>query len=251
MVAGVDRFRAHFSGHEHQYVLIGGAACELIMEEAGLDFRATKDLDIVLIVEALDPAFSDTFMAFVESGGYEIRQRSEGERILYRFAKPSTGGYPAMLELFSSAPEGFELAPGSQLTPIPIAEEAASLSAILLDANYYAFLKTMGRSLDGLPVLDEAGLIPFKARAWVDLSRRRAEGEKVDDRDVKKHRNDVARLLQLLSAEATFDLPEKIKADMQAFIDALAGQDDFTPKQFGVAMTREVVIDRLRHAYNL
>ncbi len=251
MVAGVDRFRAHFSGHEHQYVLIGGAACELIMEEAGLDFRATKDLDIVLIVEALDPAFSETFMAFVEAGGYEIRQRSEGERILYRFAKPSTEGYPAMLELFSNSPEGFELAPGSQLTPIPIAEEAASLSAILLDADYYTFLKTMGRSLDGVPVLDEAGLIPFKARAWVDLSRRRAEGEKVGEKDVKKHRNDVARLLQLLSAEATFDLPETIKGDMQAFVEALAAQDDFTPKQFGVAMTREVVIDRLRHAYNL
>ena len=102
-----------------------------------------------------------------------------------------------------------------------------------------------------MPVLDEAGLIPFKARAWVDLSRRRAEGEKVDEKDVKKHRNDVARLLQLLSAEATFDLPETIKADMQAFIDAPAGQDDFTPKQFGVSMTKEVVIDRLRHAYKL
>ena len=251
MVAGIDRFRAHFSAHEHQYVLIGGAACELIMEEAGLDFRATKDLDIVLIVEALDPTFSETFMVFVEAGEYEIRQRSEGERILYRFAKPSTEGYPAMLELFSNAPEGFELTPGSQLTPIPIAEEAASLSAILLDADYYAFLKTMGRSLDGVPVLDEAGLIPFKARAWVDLSGRRAEGERVDEKDVKKHRNDVARLLQLLSAEATFDLPEKIKADMQVFIGALAEQDDFTPKQFGVAMTKEVVIDRLRHAYKL
>ncbi|ARU17754.1 hypothetical protein [Croceicoccus marinus] len=251
MVAGVDRFRAHFSGHEQQYVLIGGAACELIMEEVGLDFRATKDLDIVLIVEALDPAFSETFMAFVEAGGYEVRQRSEGKRILYRFAKPSTEGYPTMLELFSSAPEGFELVPGSQLTPIPIAEEAASLSAILLDAEYYAFLKTMGRSLDGVTVLDEAGIIPFKARAYIDLSRRRAEGEKVDDRDVKKHRNDVARLLQLLGAEATFDLPKMIKADMQTFIDVLAEQDDFAPKQFGVAMTREVVIDRLRHAYNL
>lgn len=113
----------------------------------GLDFRATKDLDIVLIVEALDPAFSETFMAFVEAGGYEIRQRSEGERILYRFAKPSTEGYPAMLELFSNAPEGFELSSGSQLTRIPVAEEAASLSAILLDADYYAFLKTMGRSI--------------------------------------------------------------------------------------------------------
>jgi len=45
MVTGVDRFRAHFADHDHQYVLIGGAACELIMDDAGLDFRATKDLD--------------------------------------------------------------------------------------------------------------------------------------------------------------------------------------------------------------
>src|SRR3546814_20301140 len=75
-------------------------------------------------------------MAFVEAGGYEIQQRSEGQRTLYRFAKPATDGYPAMLELFSNVPDGFELAPGSHLTPIPIAEDAASLSAILLDADY-------------------------------------------------------------------------------------------------------------------
>lgn len=49
MVTGVDRFRAHFDGHDSHYVLIGGAACELLMDEVGLDFRATKDLDIVLI----------------------------------------------------------------------------------------------------------------------------------------------------------------------------------------------------------
>jgi hypothetical protein len=46
MVTGVDRFRAHFVDHEHQYVLIGGAACELIMDDAGLDFRATARLTI-------------------------------------------------------------------------------------------------------------------------------------------------------------------------------------------------------------
>lgn len=251
MVTGVDRFLAHFADHEHQYVLIGGAACELIMDDAGLDFRATKDLDIVLIVEALDSAFSAAFMAFVEAGGYEIRQRGEGERVLYRFAKPTTDGYPAMLELFSNVPDGFELAPGSHLTPIPIAEEAASLSAILLDEAYYAFLKTMARPLDGIPVLDEAGIIPFKARAWIDLNRRQAEGEKVDSRDMKKHRNDVARMLQLLSAEASYELPDAIRADMQAFVKGLAAQDDFVPKQFGVAMTKEVVIDRLRQAYRL
>jgi hypothetical protein len=251
MVTGVDRFRAHFADHEHQYVLIGGAACELIMDDAGLDFRATKDLDIVLIVEALDPAFSAAFMAFVEAGGYEIQQRSEGERILYRFAKPATDGYPAMLELFSNVLDSFELAPGSHLTPIPIAEEAASLSAILLNEDYYAFLKTMARPLDGIPVLDEAGIIPFKARAWIDLSRRQTEGDKVDSCDIKKHRNDVARILQLLSAEASYELPNPVRADMQAFVEGVAAQDDFVPKQFGVAMTKDVVIDRLRQAYRL
>ena len=37
MVIGVDRFRAHFAGHEHHYVLIGAAACSLIIHEAGPD----------------------------------------------------------------------------------------------------------------------------------------------------------------------------------------------------------------------
>ncbi len=83
------------------------------MDDAGLDFRGTKDLDIVLIVEALDPAFSAAFMAFVETGGYEIQQRSEGERILYRFAKPATDGYPAMLELFSNVPETLNWPPAA------------------------------------------------------------------------------------------------------------------------------------------
>lgn len=251
MVVGVDRFRAHFTGHEHQYVLIGGAACELVMADVGLDFRATKDLDIVLLVEALDPAFSERFWAFVEEGGYQIRERSEGERILYRFQKPAKPDFPAMLELFSRSPEGLTLAEGSQLTPLPIGEAAASLSAILLDEDYYQFLKSMVRMVADLPALDEAAIIPFKAKAWLDLGARREAGEKIDERDVKKHRNDVARLLQLLTAEARFDLPDKVKADMREFVAALGSDETFDPKAFDVGMTRETVIERLNSAYGL
>ena len=47
MVAGMDIFREHFRGFADRYILIGGAACEIAMNEAGLGFRATKDLDIV------------------------------------------------------------------------------------------------------------------------------------------------------------------------------------------------------------
>lgn len=251
MVVGVDRFREHFAEHDHQYVLIGGAACELLMDDVGLDFRATKDLDIVLIVEALDPAFSERFWAFVEEGGYEVRERSEGERILYRFQKPAKPDYPAMLELFSRNPEGLALAEGSQLTPLPIGEEAASLSAILLDEEYYAFLKSMVREVGGIPVLGEAAIIPFKARAWIDLGERREAGDRIDERDVKKHRNDVARLVQLLPADAHFEVPDKVRADMAAFVAALEGADEYDPRKFNVDMTRETVIGRLKAAYGL
>lgn len=251
MVTGVDRFREHFAGHDHQYVLIGGAACALIMDEAGLDFRVTKDLDIVLIVEALDPAFSDRFMAFIDAGGYEVRERSEGDRILYRFHKPATDDFPAMLELFSSRPEGLPAVGGSHLTRLPIGEAAASLSAILLDEDYYAFLKTNVRALDGIPVLDEAGIIPFKARAWRDLSQRREAGEKIDGKDVSKHRRDVVRLLQVITTDAVYQLPPIVRTDMVAFVDALEVDEAFDPKQFDVPMTRAVVVDRLRAAYAL
>jgi hypothetical protein len=251
MVTGVDRFRDHFAGHEYQYVLIGGAACELIMDEVGLDFRATKDLDIVLIVEALDSAFAERFWAFVEAGDYEIRERSEGDKILYRFQKPKAYDFPAMLELFSRAPEGLSLAADSHLTPLPIDEAAASLSAILLDEDYYAFLKSMVRTAGGIPVLDEAAIIPFKARAWLDLSRQRDEGTKIDEKNIRKHRNDVARLLQLVSASAQYTLPGPVADDMRAFIVQATNEADFDPRQFKVNMSQADVAERLRAAYGL
>jgi len=251
MVVGVDRFRDHFAGHDHQYVLIGGAACELLMGDVGLDFRATRDLDIVLIVEALDPPFSERFWTFVEEGAYQVRQRSDGKRLLYRFQKPKTPDFPAMLELFSRTPPGLVLADASQLTPLPIGEEAASLSAILLEEDYYEFLKSMVRTVDGIPVLDEAAIIPFKVRAWIDLGERRAKGEAIDERDVKKHRNDVARLLQLLPADAHYALPDKVRAGMETFVAALESAEEFDPTQFAVDMTRTTVIERLKSAYEL
>lgn len=57
MVVGLDVFRLAFAGFENQYALIGGAATEAHLEAAGLEFRATKDLDIVLCLEALTPEF--------------------------------------------------------------------------------------------------------------------------------------------------------------------------------------------------
>ena len=42
MVIGIDSFKEWFKGSEEQYAIIGGTACDILMTEEGLDFRATK-----------------------------------------------------------------------------------------------------------------------------------------------------------------------------------------------------------------
>jgi hypothetical protein len=178
MVSGLDHFRKHFASYVDQYVLIGGTACTVIMQEAGLDFRATKDLDIVLYVEALHENFVRAFWQFVEEGGYKNKQYSTSKEIFYRFSSPSSKDYPGMLELFSRAPDTVKLSGQGHLTPIPMDEAVASLSAILLDEDYYHFIHSGKLKINDLSILSAAHLIPIKARAYIDLMDRKMRGEK-------------------------------------------------------------------------
>lgn len=253
MVKGLDVFQGWFAEYANQYVLIGGTAATLTMEEAGLAFRATKDLDIVLHVEALTPAFGAAFWKFVEAGGYEIRQASDtGKPIFYRFQKPTDDRYPVMVELFARAPDGLKPAEGSQLTPIPLDEAVSSLSAILLDEAYYAFIMAGRREVDGLPWVGEDRLIPLKAIAWLDLSARKEEGAKVDAKDVRKHLNDVLRLSQLLAPATRIPLDKKISDDMTRFLTAIGSDNSIDPKalQLGNVTIAELVT-RIAQAYEI
>jgi hypothetical protein len=173
---GLKLFQQHFAPFADQYVLIGGTATFLAMEHAGLDFRATKDLDIVLIAEALTSEFARVFWDFVLAGGYTQQEKSGGGRQCYRFSKPIDRNYPAMLELFSRVPDGLNYEPPGVLTPLPFEDEVASLSAILLDDAYYQLLMAGTVREEGLSWLNEQMLIPFKAKAWLDLRARQLDG---------------------------------------------------------------------------
>ena len=120
MVHGLEKFKEYFKDHTNQYVFIGGTACDIIMDELGAQFRATKDLDMVLIIEALDKSFGETFWKFIEDGGYKNRQKSKGDSQFYRFTKPSDPSFPKMIELFSRSPIDFELKFETGLTPIHV-----------------------------------------------------------------------------------------------------------------------------------
>jgi len=251
MVKGLGLFKEHFRPYTDRYVLIGGTACDLAFEEAGLSFRATKDLDIVLCIEALDRKFAEAFWEFVNAGGYKIQQKATGSKQFYRFKKPSTEGYPFMLELFSRAPDMLRLADDSHLTPIPTEEEVASLSAILLDEDYYHFLHSGKKVLDGLSFIGPEHLIPLKVRAWLALTRQKKRGVKIDRRSVKKHKNDVFRLYQILNPDYDGEIPEKVKDDLREFISHMRTEKiDF--KSLGLdSMDLGSVLLDIRKIYNL
>ena len=224
MVKGLDRFRTHFRGFVDRYVLIGGTACDLIMNDAGLEFRATKDLDIVLCLEALDETFAQAFWVFVNAGEYEIWEAASGEKKFYRFQKPAQADYPVMLELFSRVPDILTITDESHLTPIPISDEVSSLSAILLDPAYYGWIQAGRREIGGLPVVGPEHLVLLKAKAWLDLTARSKAGAEIRSSEIKKHKNDIFRLLQVLDPELDLQPSPSVANDFAGFLDRIESE---------------------------
>jgi hypothetical protein len=185
MVVGLDKFRDYFAAFADRYVLIGGAACDLLFTDAGLPMRATKDLDIVLCVEVIDAAFATQSKAFLDAGGYQTWSTGDGERRFFRFQNPTDGTFPAMIEVFARPPASFDLPDSDRYIRLSVEEAIVSLSALLLNPDYYAALQDGREMRDGISLLNENLLIPFKARAYLDLTERRAAGEAISSTDIK------------------------------------------------------------------
>ena len=248
MVLGIERFREWFRGYEDHYAIIGGTACDLLMAEEGLAFRGTKDIDLVLIVEAISPEFGRRFWEFVRNAGYEHCNKSTGQPQFYRFTQPKASEYPFMIELFSRKVDAIELPEEAVLTPLPMDEDVSSLSAILLDEDYYQLLRSGTVIVDGVTVLGAAYLIPFKAKAWLDLTARKANGENVDSKNIRKHKNDVFRLSALLTPGKTIPVNQTVWDDLQAFFAAMQDEDVDT-KQLKLARTKTEVLNSIEAHY--
>ena len=229
MVKGLPKFREHFRDYQDQFVLIGGAACDEWFGARNLRFRATNDLDIVLVVEAIKPSFLRHFWSFIQAGSYQTRERASGDHEYFRFLKPEQADYPAKMELFSRQPDGLALFDGQKIVPIGVGEEISSLSAILMNEDYYSLIVNCREAREELPMVRADGLIPLKARAWLDLTRRKQANENVDSDDIIKHRNDVFRLSMILSVGGQLALPDLIRADLRSFLAAFPASSQDWP----------------------
>lgn len=104
--------------------------------------------------------------------------------------------------------------------------------------------------IDGISVLSAECLIPFKAKAWLDLTERKAKGEKVDSRNIKKHKNDVFRLAQLLDQESKH-LDDEVRGNMEQFL--LKMENEMIDlKSIGVSGSSKMqILNRLYRCYEI
>ena len=203
--------------------------------------QAAKDLELT------PTSISRASKQLEEMGLLHIKK--EGVPQFYRFSHPITNQYPAMIELFTRKLDAIQLPEDTIITPLPIDEDISSLSAILLDDDYYEFLKQGKVIVNGVTVLDVAYLIPFKAKAWLDLTDRKTSGEHVDSKNIKKHKNDVFRLTELIDPTLTIKAPHRVYVDVQEFVQRMQNES-VDVKQLGlVGRTKDQILKEIKDLY--
>lgn len=249
MVQGIEKFKEYFKGYTGQYVFIGGTACDIILEREGIPFRKTKDLDIVLIMEMLNDEFVNTFVEFVLAAGYTHIKKGSGENQFYRFEKPQDKNFPYMIELFSRKPDYLKTL-DTRLAPIHVSDDVISLSAILLNEEYYSLLAQGALEIGGVSVLKLESLVLFKMKAWLDLTERKQIGEQIDSYSIKKHKNDVIRLVMNMHPEVKLKTTGKVKEDVTRFIRDTRGEH-IDLKNLGIKeYTYDQILTKLENCYN-
>lgn len=215
----IQIFKDHFKDYDLNYCLIGGQACSILSDELGIEFRTTKDFDMILIVDKLNEELNEEFIKifwdFIKKGNYQGIEQGETFNNFYRFVKPRTENYPTMIELFSRSQ-----LPNSEdyrITPIHISEEVSSLSAIVLDDEYYKLLCEGIQIVNDISILSAPYLILFKAKAWLDLKQRKENNEQVQSKNIDKHRKDIIRLWKILEPDQEIIIDDTIKNHFSEF----------------------------------
>ena len=157
----------------------------------------------------------------MREGGYrpERRKQEEGETLkyeLYRFVN-GRPDYPEMIELLSRHPDILGEPKGLNIEPLPTSEDTSSLSAIIMDDDFYHFTIEHSKLTNGLRHADSATLIALKSRAYLDLLQDKADGKHVNSKDIKKHRSDVLKNVVILE-DSQITAPEPIVACIKEFV---------------------------------
>ena len=205
-------------------MVIGGTACDIAMTGTIVKPRATHDIDMIVIAENITEAFGERFWQFVREAGYrpEKREHKEGESPkyeLYRFLD-GKDGYPEMIELLSRHPDVLGDPKGVVVEPLPVGDDVSSLSAIIMDDDFYHFAIAHSKLTGGIRHADPAALIALKAKAYLNLVADKQNGKHVNSKDIRKHRSDVFKNIVIME-DSQIEAPESIVRCINEFVDSI------------------------------
>ena len=241
---GLDKFREAFKDFSDNYVIIGGTACDITMTGTEVRPRATHDIDMIIVVERMTPQYGERFWQFIREAGYrpEKSKAKEGESVKYEMFRFVDGNpdFPEMIELLSRHPDVLGEPKGLTIEPLPIDGEQSSLSAIIMDDDYYQFTIEHSRLTDDIRHADSAALIALKARAYLNLIQDKQNGKHVNSKDIKKHRSDVLKNIVIMTedeilapssiVECVKEFVMSIRSNWEELANPLAKSLDQTPE---------------------
>lgn len=202
------------------------------MDDDGVEFRATKDVDIVVLTRSTD--LNKRILAYIKDGGYRTKESTARLPRYYRFNTPANKECPAMIEIFARNELGLELEEAQHI--IPIENDAAEkLSAILLDDEYFELIqKNIIFSVSGIPLINAVANICLKARAYRELLDRQQSGDKAaEEKSIQKHLKDIWRLGATFTGDEVVTLAGAPAKDLKS---ALGKLEKLPEKQFAQVM---------------
>ncbi len=247
---GIQVIRKYLGDFPQCYTIIGGTACDILLDNAGLSFRATKDVDMIVIGKVTSPAFTEKLGEMIRHGGYR-RGWAKGDQVFYfRFDQPTDSSFPHMIEIFSQEDTLVKHIRDGNYLRLKYVSDFSPISAILMEGEYYHFARNGIIVSNGISILSEDHLIPLKIRAWLDLSAKKSSGIKVNTDDILKHKKDVYRLCQLVIPNKIVPVSPFIYADIQLFLQSLvATEETHRIDGMNIQLEFEEIVDLLKRKY--
>jgi hypothetical protein len=243
--AGLSHFQDYCKDLDDNYVVVGGFATIMHLDrEFEGHGKATFDIDLVLLTNN-SVEMSQRIKQYINDGEYKIQIGEKDQYKYYRFIEPQKQNFAKEIELFASNENDLELEDLQRIIPVDPEEGLYSLSAIMLDPEYFEMIKNNVDKTNRAPCTNTQATIMLKMSAFYDLRSR-------DDKKWKKHRRDIVKLALLLTGEEQIKLTGRMKQDFDSFIKHLNDEvDQKMIKSFGdgLPIDKEQIIEVMEQVF--
>lgn len=246
MIVGLDKFVEYFEEYQSEYIVIGGLACDLLLNKELLKFRVTKDIDLVITVMEQGSDFISRFKKFVKDGNYDPYKKKDDKIVFHRFINKSENDFPKIIELFSA----------SNIDELkiqhvkPLSGDVTSMSAILLNEEYVDLLTNNTIIINKIRISNSIMTIILKIKAWKDLTILKNEGININSDDITKHKNDIFRLWQILIEKDEIKVSKTIINELNDIIDLLR-KEEIDLKQLKIDGSKDKILDNIKSKIQL